>query len=47
MYQPNPYYKGTLLWNDLPKDVQFAGSIYEFKKVVKRRYRKYVNLLES
>ena len=48
-YQRSQYYKGTSLWNDidLPKDVQFAGSIYEFKKLAKRRYRKYVNLLES
>ena len=44
-YQCSPYYKGTLLWNELPKDIQFAGDVYEFKKRVKRRYRKYENLL--
>ena len=44
-YQCSLYYKGTLLWNELPKDIQFAGDVYEFKKLVKRRYRKYENLL--
>ena len=39
-YQRSPYYLGTLLWNELPKDVQFADNVYEFKKLVKRRYRK-------
>ena len=34
-YQRSSYYIGTLSWNKLPKDVQFAGSIYEFKKLVK------------
>ena len=46
-YQRSSYYKGSLLWNELPKEVQFAGSICEFKKLVKKRYRKYENLLES
>ena len=48
-YQRSPYYQGTLLWNELPAHVQFADSvyIYEFKKLVKRGYRKYENLLES
>ena len=46
-YQHSAHYLGTLLWNDLPKEVQFAETVYEFKKLVKRRYRKYENLLLS
>ena len=26
-YQCSPYHQGTLLWNELPKDVQFADSV--------------------
>ena len=32
---------------DLPKEVQFAEPVYEFKKLVKTRCRKYENLLIS
>ena len=46
-YQRSPYYQGTLLWNELSAHVQFADNVYEFKKLIKRRYRKYENLLES
>ena len=46
-YQHSPYYRGTLLWNDLPKDVQFSDTVHEFKKLVKRRYRKYEYLIGS
>ena len=45
-YQRSPYYQGTLLWNELPTSVQFAENVYEFKKLVKREYVKYENLLE-
>ena len=44
-HQRSPYYQGTLLWNELPHDVQFANCVYEFKKLVRRRYRNYENLL--
>ena len=46
-YQLLSYYLSTLLCNDLPKDVQFADNVYEFKKFVKRLYRKYENLIVS
>ena len=45
-YQRSPYYQGTLLWNELPTSVQFVENVYEFKKLVKRGYVKYENLLE-
>ena len=40
-YQRSPFYQGTILWNELPKDVQFTDNMYKFKKLVKRMYRKY------
>ena len=46
-YQRSPYYQGTLLWNELSRDLQFADNIYDFKKRVKRRHTKYENLIGS
>ena len=34
-YKRSPYYIGTLLWNELPKDAQFSDTVFEFKKHVK------------
>ena len=38
-YQRSPFYQGTIIWNELSKDVQFTDNVYEFKKLVKRMYR--------
>ena len=45
--QHSPFYKGTLLWNDLSGDIQFFCDIFEFKKLVARKYMIYENLLET
>ena len=29
-YERSPYYQGTLLWDKLPKETQFAETIFEF-----------------
>ena len=46
-YQHSPFYKGTLLWNDLSADIQFSRDIFEFKKLIARKYMIYENLLET
>ena len=39
-YKRSPYYIDTLLWNELPKKVQFSDTVFKFKKHVKKRYTK-------
>ena len=42
-YSHSPYYKGTILWNELDKDVQFSDSPALFKQHVKKKYQEYVD----
>ena len=46
-YQHSPFYKGTLLLNDLSADIQFSRDIFEFKKLIARKYMIYENLLQT
>ena len=45
-YERSPFYIGTKLWDELPMDVQKLNSVFEFKKEIGKRYRKYSNLLK-
>ena len=38
-YEHSPYYKGTKLWNDLPRDVQFADNKWAFKTEITKLYK--------
>ena len=42
----SPFYKGTLIWDDLDYNVQRAETLKEFVRQIKHNYRIYVNLLE-
>ena len=44
-YRNSPYCNGTLLWNDLPVNMQFADTVGVFKQKLRLSYRVYVNLL--
>ena len=42
-YVNSPFYKGTKLWNSLPKEIQDSDSIYLFKNEIRKIYKDYVN----
>ena len=44
-YQHSPYYKGTLLWNELPADIQTSNDVIRFKQMIGLRYRAYEKLI--
>ena len=44
-YQHSPYYKGTLLWNELNVGTQFARDVMIFKQFVGMKYKRYENLI--
>ena len=44
-YQNSPYYRGCLLWNDLPVNIQFADTVGKMKQLLGFRYKVYDNLL--
>ena len=44
-YQHSPFYRGTLLWNELSVHIQTANDVIRFKQLVGSRYRVYENLL--
>ena len=44
-YQRSPFYRGTLLWNELSVHIQTANDVIRFKQLVGSRYRVYENLL--
>ena len=44
-YQNSLYYKGTVFWNDFPKNLQFADRVGCFKQLLRSRYKVYENLL--
>ena len=44
-YEKSPFYMGTILWNELSRDIQIAQSVPEFKKAIDKRYKKYRDLL--
>ena len=37
-YATSPYYKGTLLWDKLSKEVQDSESVFLFKKSIEKQY---------
>ena len=41
----SPYYKGTLLWNDLPANTQTSNDVIRFKQMMGLRYRAYEKLI--
>ena len=43
-YQNSPYFKGTLLWNELPASTQSINDIVRFKQLISVRYRTYEKL---
>ena len=43
-YQNSPYFKGTLLWNELPASTQCINDIVRFKQLISYRYRTYEKL---
>ena len=44
IYEHCPYYIGTVLWNELPQDIQESNTIYEFKREIDKMNRTYVKL---
>ena len=44
-YEKSPYYQGTLLWDKLPKETQFAENIFEFKKRIIPLYKEYLDVI--
>ena len=40
-YKHSPYYKGSLLWDNLPVTVKGCLDIKEYKNCINRIYRKY------
>ena len=45
LYKHSPYFVGCKLWDVLPIDVIESQEIFEFKKVIKRMNKKYIDLL--
>ena len=44
-YQNSPFYKGTILWNDLTPGIQFSRDIFQFKQLVGKKYPVYEKLV--
>ena len=44
-YEKSPYYQGTLLWDKLPKETQFAENIFDFKKRIIPLYKEYLDVI--
>ena len=44
-YLNSPFLRGTVLWDILPVETQKVESMYEFKKLMKLRFKQYVDLL--
>ena len=44
-YEKSPYNQGTLLWDKLPKETQFAENIFEFKKRILPLYKQYLDVI--
>ena len=42
MNKKSPYYKGSLLWNNLTKEEQESDSVLLFKNVIQKQYNSYV-----
>ena len=43
-YEKSPYYLGTKLWDNLPKETQFSDNVHEFKKRILPLYNTYVDV---
>ena len=44
-YQGSPFYIGTLLWNELNANTQFARDIIQFKQLTGKKYAVYEKLV--
>ena len=44
-YEKSPYYQGTVLWDKLPKETQFAENIFDFKKRIIPLYKEYFDVI--
>ena len=40
-YKNSPYYKGTILWDELPVHTRQCNTLLDFKKSLNRLYRKF------
>ena len=40
-YKNSPYYKGSLIWDELPHDVRRAEILVDFKKLLSKHYVRY------
>ena len=40
----SPYYKGSDLWDTLPRVIIESDTLYEFKKLLRKEYTAYVEL---
>ena len=40
-YKNSPYYKGSILWDELPVETRQCNSMLDFKKSLRRIYRRY------
>ena len=38
-YENSPFYRGTILWNNLPKELQFCDNISMFKIAIAKQYK--------
>ena len=43
-YKNSPYYKGADIWKSLPLDISDSDCMFQFKKGIKRIYKKYNNI---
>ena len=44
-YRSSPYYKGSLLWDELPPEAKRCTAMLEFKKHLKNIYRTYNDII--
>ena len=42
-YENSPFYRGTILWNSLSKELQFADDIHIFKTEIAKMYKVFKN----
>ena len=45
-YEKSPFYIGTKLWDEVSIDIQHARSVFDFKKDIDKKYKKYEDLLK-
>ena len=42
-YENSPFYRGTVLWNKLPKDTRFSENLSMFKMNIGKMYKVFIN----